>query len=567
MTFLPIVDRELRVAARQRAVFWTRVGGAAAAILLSAWIMLIPGLQTPQRLGAALFTTVAIATFLYSAIAGLLRTADCLSEEKREGTLGLLFLTDLKGYDIVFGKLAATSVNAFYAMLATFPVMAISLLAGGVSAGEFWRVVLVAVNNLFLSLAIGMFCSSICRDERRSMGLAVAIMVVMAGGLPLAGGLIAEAKNIRPQPFFFIPSPGYAAFMSFDETIRAFRTFNYFYHSVACVHAMAWMLLALSCYAVPRAWQDKVETRGGSRLRSIFRDIAYGAVARRARVRKVMLDINPMYWLAGRDRLKVALVWFFLLAVGLFWLWGSRKYPRDWKDQFTYVIFGLVLHTVMKFWISTEACRRFTADRRNGALELLLSSPISVRDILNGQLLALLKQFAIPALIIVLADIAFLFSYRQDEEWVVVWVAGIAIFVADLIALAWVSMWTGLRSVNANRAAGAAMSRILVLPWLLFALMMTAVAIYDEFYRGTLPNWVDDEMTAVVAWTLISGFVDVFFGVWAYRNLTTKFRETVAARFEKKPKRWFWRREPALTLVSVTSDLRAQPKTAPISGA
>ena len=34
-------------------------------------------------------------------------TADCLSEEKREGTLGLLFLTDLRGYDIVVSSSSA----------------------------------------------------------------------------------------------------------------------------------------------------------------------------------------------------------------------------------------------------------------------------------------------------------------------------------------------------------------------------------------------------------------------------------------------------------------------------
>ena len=44
----------------------------------------------------------------YCLLSGVWFTADCLSEEKREGTLGLLFLTDLKGYDVVFGKLVAT---------------------------------------------------------------------------------------------------------------------------------------------------------------------------------------------------------------------------------------------------------------------------------------------------------------------------------------------------------------------------------------------------------------------------------------------------------------------------
>jgi len=55
------------------------------------------------------------------------------------GTLGLLFLTDLKGHDIVFGKLAASSVNALYSLLAIVPVLGLTLLFGGVSGTQFWR--------------------------------------------------------------------------------------------------------------------------------------------------------------------------------------------------------------------------------------------------------------------------------------------------------------------------------------------------------------------------------------------------------------------------------------------
>jgi ABC-type transport system involved in multi-copper enzyme maturation permease subunit len=550
MTFLPVVERELRAAARQRGAYWTRLGGAAAGLLLCAWIMLIPQFRTPQRLGIALFHTVAVATFFYSVIAGLLRTADCLSAEKREGTLGLLFLTDLKGYDIVLGKLVATSINAFYAMLAIFPVMAISLLAGGVGVAEFWRVVLVAVNNLFLSLAVGMFCSAVCRDERNAVTLAVGTMIGFAGILPLIGGLIASASNTSAHPFFFIPSPGYSAFMSFDETYKGLATFNYFYFSVATVHALAWVLLGLSCVIVPRTWQDKVQSRERRRFREWLHDLAYGSTAIRMRVRKAMLDINPMYWLAGRDRMKVALVWGLLVFVGLFWLWGILKYPRDWKSEPTYIFTALFLHSMLKFWVATESCRRFTADRRNGALELLLSTPITVRDILNGQLLALLKQFAIPVMVVVLADIIFLFAARQDSEWVLVWIAGITIFIADLITLAWVSMWTGLRSINANRASGAAMSRVLVLPWLIFAMFWTAIIIIDETSRSILPGWLKQEETGIISWVVIGLAVDVLFGLWAYRNLMRNFRETVAARFDKPRKGWFRRIAEAETAPS-----------------
>src|SRR5690242_21503418 len=97
----------------------------------------------PSRVGGRMFATLSFLIAIFCGLEGLRYTADCLSEEKREGTLGLLFLTDLKGYDVVLGKLAATSLNALYGLIAIIPVLAIPLLLGGVSIGEFWRMTLV----------------------------------------------------------------------------------------------------------------------------------------------------------------------------------------------------------------------------------------------------------------------------------------------------------------------------------------------------------------------------------------------------------------------------------------
>jgi hypothetical protein len=47
--------------------------------------------------GNPLFNLLTGYTFALCASAGIFLTADSLSEEKRDGTLGLLFLTDLEG--------------------------------------------------------------------------------------------------------------------------------------------------------------------------------------------------------------------------------------------------------------------------------------------------------------------------------------------------------------------------------------------------------------------------------------------------------------------------------------
>src|SRR5438477_8359528 len=155
MTFLPIVDRELRVAARRPATYWTRlVFAIAGAGIVSLALLFAAAAQTgASGIGGWLFYFLSLLALGFSAFAGVFLTADCLSEEKREGTLGLLFLTDLKGYDVVLGKLAVTSLNAFYALLAICPVLALPMLMGGVTFGELGRVMLALVNTLVFSLA------------------------------------------------------------------------------------------------------------------------------------------------------------------------------------------------------------------------------------------------------------------------------------------------------------------------------------------------------------------------------------------------------------------------------
>src|SRR5438105_5426656 len=114
MGLLPIVERELRVGARRRATHWLRAGFALMAIIVGGFVYLANLDSTARQFAENLFGFLVFIAMLYCLFAGVRLTADCLSGEKREGTLGLLFLTDLRGYDVVFGKLAAGSISGFY---------------------------------------------------------------------------------------------------------------------------------------------------------------------------------------------------------------------------------------------------------------------------------------------------------------------------------------------------------------------------------------------------------------------------------------------------------------------
>src|SRR5262245_51565625 len=100
MTFLPIVERELRTAARQRATHRMRLAAALLALVIWFLFSVFGNFTSPQR-AQLIFGAIGILSLGFAMLAGAFLTADCLSEERREGTLGLLFLTDLKGHDVV----------------------------------------------------------------------------------------------------------------------------------------------------------------------------------------------------------------------------------------------------------------------------------------------------------------------------------------------------------------------------------------------------------------------------------------------------------------------------------
>jgi ABC-type transport system involved in multi-copper enzyme maturation permease subunit len=531
MTFLPIVGRELLEASRRRATYWMRLASAAAGLVIGGWVMLMMRREPPAVLGMALFVAISVAAYIYCLFTGVFRAADCLSEEKREGTLGLLFLTDLSGYDIVFGKLAATSLNAFYGILALFPVMAIPLLVGGVTIAEFWRVVLVSMNTLFFSLAVGMFCSSISRDERRAMVVAFIIVLFFAAGFPL---LAAFCYEWRPARFLFeyalVPSPGYAAFMAFDYTFNK-SSFNHFYPSVLFTHVSSWVLLVAASLIVPRTWQDKALTAEQVKRREQLNRLQLGSSEKRRNFRQRLLALNPFYWLAARHVTKPVAVWALLALVGFIWMLGLTFNPHDWKDDTAYVWTAVIVQTVLKFWVVTEACRRFSLDRQSGALELLLSTPIQVKEIVRGQWMALERQFAGPVFAVLVADFVFLLAGRRESEMVLMWVVGMVVFVTDLLTLSWLGMWRGLNSRRPNRAAAAALVRVLVLPWMVYLLFLTFIGLSSGF-GGRSSQWTGHAL--IIFWGIISLVFSAVFGLPARRRLLEEFRQVATQRFETR---------------------------------
>ncbi len=256
MTFLPIVGRELRVAARRQGTYWSRAVTALGAIIVGGFMQIVNRSDAPYEFGRNLFEALSWISIFYCLFSGVRATADCLSEEKREGTLGLLFLTDLNGYDVVFGKLAATSLGAFYGLLAIFPVLAVPLLMGGITNQEFWRMALVLVNTFVFSLAAGMFVSSVSKSSRKAMAgtfLLILLFTAIAPGLVEWVPVLSRVHGLENAVFLVWPFSPFR--LSFDAAYRADP--HSFWTSCELIHGLAWLFLILASLITPRSWQDK----------------------------------------------------------------------------------------------------------------------------------------------------------------------------------------------------------------------------------------------------------------------------------------------------------------------
>ena len=531
MNFLPVITRELQ--ARQASTNRMR-WIAAGAVMLIWWFLMTMGHSSPQERAKVIFIAIGVVCLGYVMMAGIFQTADCISEEKREGTLGLLFLTDLKGYDVVLGKLASTSLHSFYTFLAVVPVMALPLLMGGMTVGEFWRVTLVLVVTLFLSLSVGMFISSVSRDARGAMSGTFLVMLVLAGVMPLFW-MLSLSGNLRGgYEFIQWPSPPHAFKCAFDNFYSSGRGVQRFWNSVLTMLGIAASCLLAASVLLPRVWQESGE---GIRTKRIWnrRLFANWASQRAKLAGQTLRDSRPFLWLATRDGrprgmahwafLILTPVWIYLYAM-IFGL-GSRAMNGVYVPILILLTYGM--HLILKCLVAAEASRRFSEDRASGALELLLVTPLRPAEIVASQFRGVWLSFRWCFLALTLMNLASLawvlgtdiFGSNGEPQRVftVICIGGLMLLFVDGYALINVGMWTAMTTKRHARAFMATVMRVLLAPWL---------AVVFFFFLGMVGAFGGGSGTPEVIvslWFVLGGVVSFIAAGTAASNLAQHFRE------------------------------------------
>jgi hypothetical protein len=427
--------------------------------------------------GRMLFVAMGVLALAFSLFAGVFQTSDCLSEEKREGTLGLLFLTPLKGYDVVLGKLIVTSLHAFYGLLAILPLLSLPLLIGGVTPGEFWRMTLVLLLNLLFSLSLGMLVSAFSRDSRQAFGRTLLALICLAA-LPFCIARLPIWFGRAPWNPVLWASPVWFYVQTFETYYRYGRGAHSFLCSAVILAGGAMAALVIAGLWLRSACQEKSAPVATKRRAALLGNWRY--VISSSQQGRRWLRLNPFLWLCGRDRLPFRIAGWLMSVLFIVWLgflmglFSKRRWAYECFSICMFLAFAM--HQILKTLIALESSRRLNEDRRSSALELLLVTPQRVTQILSGQTRALQKGFAWPIGILIVMNFIFLWTMtvlnplgmRGAEPTIFceMYLGGALILLVDTFALSRVAMWLGLRKRRHHVAVLWTLARIMLPPWL-----------------------------------------------------------------------------------------------------
>lgn len=483
---LPVVVRELQVRSRASGPHYVRMAAVAALALVWATMFQTFGRGGASgasgRIGLEVLSSLLL---MYALVEGVRTSAGGISEERREGTLGLLFLTDLSGLDVLLGKMSGAAIQGFCSLVAVVPVLAVAVLFGGVSGSELVRMVVALSAVLALSLACGSWSSTRPWDGMVAMLAAMGVLLLHCL-LPLLLDLLLSLGGvITVFPRFSVlglASPLCSVALIPDPPAGGGTSRFWISSALLFGQALLWILLA--GWRLQKGWRHAgLDLTGGE---------GGGGVVRTAPSTK---SADALGWAVSRhlnlprwSRLLVLIT--FVHAAGT----AGMNFAATWLPSYGPLMqrpLGMISLTRM-FLIIWQATRALGDWHRGGELEILLTTTAGERDLV----LQVWNQFRSVLVRVILVDVltsglltgamvALTNSISPAPilpNWFLVfhWASQELVEIAQFLAMVWVGFWMGLCSRKTGSAVGKTFGVVVVSSFALTMLVQIAMSHWME---------------------------------------------------------------------------------------
>jgi ABC-type transport system involved in multi-copper enzyme maturation permease subunit len=399
----PVFTRQAAIAPRRVWFFAARTLFVAAlfGIVLTSWQLLV-GSQRVENLGDLAWFGAAVTQILAPlqlAVAmpfSALLVASAVALEKDRKTLELLLMTNLSNAELVLGKLLAGMLTVVMVVVAALPLLMLVALLGGVSVGQILRIEIVTLASALVTGSLG---STIALwREKTFQALAMTALAIVlwliAWEIVAAGALGHELLRVPIETWSVAMSPWRAIQAAAEPVFESDRTGSLWLgpvglFGIAAIEAA--VLLNAIAIARVRVWNPTREIQPASddeptatpsnvhrapgKVRPVWNNpVLWREVRTRAYGKKVLI-IRLAYWVV------FAVCAGALLTTAGDFGWADSRGPSTATQSVT------ALLVVSLILLNAAAVTALTSERDGGALDLLLVTDLSPKEIVFGKLL------------------------------------------------------------------------------------------------------------------------------------------------------------------------------------
>lgn len=390
------------------------------------------------------FSVVSIATAL-CVVEGARRATGAIADEKQEGTYGLLLLTKLSGREIIFGKFASLLFESLQLLLVVTPIFAIPVLLGGVSMGDLLRSFAPIWHVLFISVA-----TALCASALLPTALSAA-MLTLSATLFWALFFAVAAAMTRESALLMAINPLTPLIWTADRMAGS-------YWVVLCSMATAHIVLLWAMHRIGLRLRE--EWRAEQRFRiDIERHERLQSQARTRAARAPWFRGNAIAWLTMRELSLHGSAGGIAIIAGVL-ACGFQMLG------FGGISVNFICGWFLAFFIAAGAPLTIARMRRDGGLELVLTTPMSPKKLIAGHFIGVMRAFGLPAAILLLSLCALVWKHPhyEGERMLEANLRHIVALLSAMLIAPIIGLWSALTAKTPARAAIKSVFLVVILP-------------------------------------------------------------------------------------------------------
>ncbi len=428
----------------------------------STWAPTGTKLRALARMAELFFLALSGTQLALVLLAAPIATAGAICLDQTRGTLSHMLMTDLSDSEIVLGKLAARLIPVLGLLACVLPVMELLALLGGVDPTALLGGFAVSLGVAVLGCSLAMFFSLWVEKTHEALMGTYAVWALWLLARPISDLVATRTGSVwvKPartvDPFFLALAPYWW------PTSVVFSDYMWFLGATVSLSAVLTAVMVLRLRSI--CLREKVPKRPRRRPSNRIRD-AWRSGFERIPWLNPSLDGNPVLWREWHrstpsrwSRLIMGLFGGLSVVCSVIVILGPGGAAGAWVNGLQ-VSIGLLL-------LSVAATSSLAEERAHGSLDLLLSTPLSARQIVLGKWLGAYRMVPLLAIMPAL-------------------VIGCAALAAN-----WTRGWVFLLMIAYVLAAGAAITSLGVAMATVFSRQGRAVGVTVTLYVFIAAGWL-----------------------------------------------------------------------------